>query len=390
MIEQNIVCFAKDWFEDPTSNNHVMKMLARDNQVLWLNSISTRTPDFKSSKDIAKIGRKLRSFVRGPTRVEERLAVYTPVVLPFPHSSAAIALNQQILKTTIGVLRRRFGMDDFQLWTFLPTAVGYAGRLGESLLVYYCTDEWSQFSHVDQARIAVMEAELCRKADLVFTTSRALLDRKKKLNAETHLAAHGVDQAHFAAALDERTPIAPEIAGLQHPILGFFGLIEDWIDVDLFGYLAQQRPDWSIVVIGEAKVDVSRLRRYPNIHLLGRKPYVDLPRYCRAFDVGLCPFVVNELTRSVNPIKFREYLSAGLPVVSTNIPEMAFHSDWCYIAEDAPGFLAACERALIEDSPERRRMRSDAMKGETWESKVAALGGHVKRVRERKRAHKRR
>jgi glycosyltransferase involved in cell wall biosynthesis len=381
MQDQNIVCFAKDWTEDPTSNNHVMKMLARDNEVLWLNSISTRTPNLASGSDLKKIGRKLASFAKGPVQVEPRLSVYTPIVLPFPHSKAASQVNARILRASVGLLRRRRKMADFQLWTFIPTAVKYAGKLGESLLVYYCTDEWSQFDSVDGARMSELEGELCRKADLVFTTSRTLLEKKKPLNPETHLASHGVDHAHFAAALDERTPVAEDMKGRARPVLGFFGLIESWIDVDLFAYLAEKRPAWTIAIVGKSKVDVSKLERYPNVVMTGRKPYEELPRYCKGWDVALCPFVLNELTRNVNPIKLREYLSAGLPVVSTGIPEMLHYPDWCYIANEPAAFLAACERALAEDSPARRRERSDAMKAETWEARVAALGDHVLRVR---------
>src|SRR5213075_1969161 len=98
---ENIVCFAKDWTEDPTSNNHVMKMLARDNRVLWMNSIATRTPSLTSSRDLGKIVTKLKSFVKGPINVENKLDIYTPVVLPFPHNPIAIRINEQILKQSI-------------------------------------------------------------------------------------------------------------------------------------------------------------------------------------------------------------------------------------------------------------------------------------------------
>lgn len=384
MRGENIVCFAKDWGHDPTSVNHVMEGLGQHNRVLWLNSIAARTPSLAQSSDVARMLGKLRSFARGPQRISDSFTVYTPIVLPFPYSRAAMAVNAQLLRAEVGVLRRRLGMADFQLWSFLPTAASYAGKLGESLLVYYCVDEWSQFSHVDGARMAAMEAELCRRADLVFCTARSLVARKRPLNPETHLAQHGVDHAHFAAALDERTPLPPALAALPKPVLGFFGLVQDWIDVALFVYLARQRPSWSLVIIGDAKVDVSELRALPNVLLTGRLPYAELPRWCKGFDVGLCPFVQNELTRHVDPIKLREYLSAGLPVVSTHLPELEA-SPWCAVTRDHAGFLAACERALADDSPARRRERSDAMRAETWEAKVSALGQHVARVKAERR-----
>jgi glycosyltransferase involved in cell wall biosynthesis len=376
----NIICFAKDWSEDPTSNNHVMRLLARDNEVLWLNSIATRAPKLSSGSDMAKIRRKLRSFVEGPQRVDAHLSVFTPLVLPFPHSRAAVRLNQQILRATTTVFRRRLGMRDFQLWSFIPTAVEYFGKLGESFRVYYCTDEWSHFSYVDGARVSEMERELCRRCDIVFTTSRTLLERKRAWNPETHLASHGVDWAHFARALAPETTVPSEIANLRRPILGFFGLVQDWIDIDLIGWLAQQRPDWTIVMIGKVAVDHSKYQNIPNLHWLGRKPYEELPRYCKGFDLGLIPFRINELTRNVNPIKLREYLSAGLPVVSTHLPECAAYPEWCTVADSREEFLAACTAALSSDSPQARRHRSDLMRAESWEHKVAELGSHILRL----------
>ncbi len=384
MKDENIVCFTKDWAEDPTSCNHIMRMLARDNRVLWLNSVCSRRPDFASGRDLRRIGRKLAAFAQGPQRVDHGLWVYTPLVLPFPHDPVAVALNRKLLRLTLAALRRRLGMRDFQLWSFLPTTGAYVG-LGESLAVYYCTDEWSAFAHVDGERVGAAEERLCRKADVVFTTSRSLLERKRAFNPETHLASHGVDHAHFAKALDEATPVAPEIAGLPRPVIGFFGLIERWIDLDLLSWVAERRPEWSIVLVGKATVDTSMLARHPNVHLIGRRPYADLPQFCKGFDVAVCPFALNELTRNVNPIKLREYLSAGVPTVSTAIPEAAAYSPACRIASDREGFLAACEAALTEGSGEERRRRSAAMGAETWEAKAEQIGRIVQDVRSRKR-----
>jgi glycosyltransferase involved in cell wall biosynthesis len=392
MQDQNIVCFAKDWFEDPTSNNHVMRILARTNQVLWLNSIATRRPDFTNGGDVGKIVKKLRSFARGPERVDAGLDIYTPIVLPFPHSRVANRVNQHIMRASIGALRRTRGMESFQLWTFLPTAAPYVGKLGESFLVYYCIDEWSRFSALDRERIIAMERELCRRADVVFTTSRPLLEAKRAYNPETHLALHGVDHAHFARALAPGTLVAEDIARLPRPVLGFIGLIEDWVDLELIEYLAARRPDWSFALIGKSKVDTSRLANHPNVHLLGHKPYASLPAYCKGFDVSLIPFVVNELTRHVNPIKLREYLSAGLACVSTDIPAVRDHAEpagealrgACCVASTRHEFHDAVDRALRTDSPAARRRRSDAMKTETWDDKVGQVGDIVLRVAERK------
>jgi glycosyltransferase involved in cell wall biosynthesis len=385
MLEgENIICFAKDWSEDPTSNNHVMRLLARRNRVLWLNSVSTRAPKLSSKTDLAKIARKVRDFSRGPREVAENLFVYTPLVFPFPHAPGAAALNQRLLRLTLEALRRKLAMPTYQLWAFIPTAQPYLGMPGERLVVYYCTDEWSRFSHVDGARIGRMERALCERADVVFTTARTLWERKRPLNPETHLALHGVDHAHFAAALDERTPPAQDLAGGGGPVIGFFGLVHDWIDISLLAHVARQRPHWTVAVIGKANVDLSSLAALPNVKLLGRRPYEELPRYCKAFSVGVMPFVLNQLTENVNPIKMREYLSAGLPVVSTDLPEVRGFSRHCRVAHTPDEFLAACDAAVAEDTPELRRQRSAEMASESWEAKVNELGRRVREAEARR------
>ena len=157
-------------------------------------------------------------------------------------------------------------------------------------------------------------------------------------------------------------------------------MIHDWIDLDLIAYVAEQRPTWTIALIGKTAVDVTRLLRYPNVRLLGRKTYESLPGYCKAFSVGLMPFVVNELTASVNPIKLREYLSAGLPVVSTDLPEARNYQQSCRVARSPEELLAACEQAVSTDTPALRHSRSEAMAGETWEARVNEIGRIVGEV----------
>jgi glycosyltransferase involved in cell wall biosynthesis len=381
---ENIICFAKDWSEDPTSNNHVMLLLAKENRVLWLNSIAMRRPNFAHSSDISKVWQKLKSFFQGAQTPARNLWIVTPIVLPFPHSKIAIAVNAFILRATISYYRRKLKMREFQLWTFLPNAVEYVGKLGESLVVYYCTDEWSKFSYLEGEKMSEMERRLMARADVCFMTANSLFEKKKNMNANTFLASHGVDHAHFEKALAKTTAIPADIATIPHPIIGFFGLIREWVDLDLLAKIASTHQNWSIVLIGRSDIDISRLELLPNIHLLGRRPYEALPGYCCAFDVGMIPFSVNELTININPIKLREYLSAGLPVVSTDLPEVKYYGDEVYIAHGHDEFISKIEQAIPEDSDETRRRRSDSMRGETWEARVTAVGIAIDTIRNAK------
>jgi glycosyltransferase involved in cell wall biosynthesis len=388
-----IIAFSKDWSESATANHHVLRQLAQARKVVWLNSIAMRRPRLSSGRDLRKIGRKLTAFTRGAIEVEKNLWVYTPLVLPFPHSPLASAINRQILRATVGALRKRLGIGAFELWSFLPTAGNYLGMLGESLLVYYCTDEYSLFSYVDERGTLMAERPLVEQADVVFATSAALLERKRVVNPATFLADHGVDHALFATALDPATAVPVELARLPRPIVGYYGTLQDWVDLSLIDRLATVHPEWSIVLIGPALVDTSTLRRHQNLHLLGPRPHAELPAYCKGFSVAMIPYLLGERMNYVNPVKLREYLSAGLPVVSTAVPEVLRYRDHCAVAQDHQEFEAAVVRALSADSPDARRSRSDAMRGQTWARKVAELCAttdHIRLERDRVATHGRR
>jgi glycosyltransferase involved in cell wall biosynthesis len=368
-----IIAFAKDWHEDPTSNHHVLRELAKSRRVLWLNSVGTRTPKLSSGRDLGKIARKLGEFAAGPVNVENDLWVFSPLVLPLPHSSAARRLNRELLRATIRGLRWRLGLSDFELWTFLPNVGDYVGALGESLAVYYCVDEWSMFSHLDQGETVAAEKKLLAKVDCVFATNHELAEAKRAHNPRTFVAPHGVDRALFAQALEQATVVPADLAALRSPVIGFYGTLRDWVDLELIAEVARARPDWCIALIGQQLDDVGPIAGIANVHLLGRKAHAELPAYCKGMRVGIIPYLINERMKFVNPIKLREYLAAGLPVVSTPVPEVCRYERWCAIAEGGAEFVAAIERALADDSPARRRERSASMEVETWPARVAEV-----------------
>lgn len=379
-----IIAFAKDWHEDPTSNHHVLRELAKTRRVLWLNSIGTRKPKLSSGRDLGKIRRKLGEFVRGPVNVENDLWVMSPLAIPLPGNGTAATINRTVLRTTLRALRLRLGIDRFQLWTFLPNTAPYVGTLGEDAAIYYCVDEWSMFSYLNREQTIAAERALLGKVDAVFAINNALADAKRRINPRTFVSPHGVDHALFARATYPGTVEPNDVVSLPHPRLGFYGTLQDWVDFDLIGHIAAARPAWQIVLIGQQLADVSQLRAFPNIHLLGQRRHDELPAYCKAFDVGLIPYRIDERMTFVNPLKLREYLSAGLPVVSTPVPEVARFSNLARVASSKEEFVAAIEQALAEVSLQQRLVRSEAMKNETWSARVAQVSRTIDEMAQRK------
>ncbi len=391
-MPEGIIAFAKDWNEDPTSNHHVLRELARSRRVLWLNSLATRTPKLSSARDLGKIRRKLGEFVKGPVRVENDLWVFTPLVLPFPHLPAARVANRLALRATIAALRLRLGLSTFHLWTFLPNVADYVGVLGEELAVYYCVDEWSMFSYLDRERTVDLERRLLGKVDAVFAINHALAEAKRAVNPSTFVSPHGVDVALFGRALASDTKIPDDLAAIRangRPVVGFYGTLQDWVDLELVEEVAKSRPEWSFVLLGQIMVDVEKLRRLPNVHLLGRRTHAELPAYCKGFDVGIIPYRRQERMEFVNPIKLREYLAAGLPVVSTSVPEVVRYGERCAIADTAPDFARAIEAALSRDSAEARRQRAAAMTNESWSARVAEVARTIDQIAAAKPSAKR-
>ncbi|MCA9255249.1 MAG: glycosyltransferase, partial [Phycisphaerales bacterium] len=346
MIEdRNIICIASNYWYDPTSKHHVMNLLSRRNHVIWVNYHASRRPT-ASVRDFGAIVGKLRQIVAGPRKVHENLTVVTPLVVPMPGSEAAADLNATLLTRQIRSVLKSLPKRPTQLWSFAPDVDYLCGKFDEEAIVYYCVDEFSQFTGYDAMAILESERHLAARADLTIVTSKQLLATKRPISRRILHAPHGVDVEHFAKAASGDIRVPDDIAELPRPILGFWGLIQDWVDVDLIATVAKRRPDWSIALIGDAATDVGPLESLENVCLLGRRPYEQLPAYAAGIDVGLIPFRINELTRAVNPIKLREYLSAGLPVVATPLPEVADYADFVSIASNTDAFIDACDQSL--------------------------------------------
>lgn len=365
---KNIICFANDWHSDPTSKHQIMKLLSEHNRVLWVNSIGLRKPGL-GGRDVKRIAGKLRSFSRGAEKINDNLYVFTPVVIPFHGSEMARKINTALLKSALDHYIRKLHMKDVIYWSYLPN-VGYiVDRMDRQLLVYHCVDEWSKFSFIDDD-IIHKERELCGMSDVVFASARALYESRKPYNTNTHYISHGVDYDFFHNGKTADIDLPEDMAGITSPIAGFFGLIHEWIDLDLLEFVISRNPGVNFVFIGECSVDTGRLEAHDNAHFLGQKKYSDLIAYAKHFDIGLIPFKVNELTVNVNPIKLKEYLALGIPVVSVDLPEISFYRDVVRIAADRDAFDAALKDELAGRNLATPEALDNVARMETWEAKI--------------------
>lgn len=372
MINENIVCFANDWDADPTSKHQVMKILARTNRVLWVNSIGLRSPGV-SSQDMSRIATKVRKFWRGPVQITPNLHVLTPLVVPFHGLPGIPAVNAWWLGRYVRAQARKLGMERFQLWTFMPTTAPLVSHLKPQKVVYYCVDEWSAFSFLNGKLMEHMEQSLIRQSDVVIASAEKLYMTKRVLHPRTYWVPHGVDTAHFARAQTVETPVAPELLQMKPPVIGFWGLIHEWIDLDLIKTIAERHPDWTIALVGKAGVPCDLFNGLPNIHLIGTRPYAALPEFAKGFTAAILPFKVNRLTENVNPIKLREYLAAGLPVVSTALPEVRHYAGVVRIGRTVDEFVHELELAVQETGEDAKRKRMDAVQGESWDARVQQI-----------------
>lgn len=373
---RDLVVFSNDWDGDPLSKVHIMRILSKENRVLWVNSIGNRAPK-ANTHDLQRIWRKLSSFTEGIREVEPNLFVLAPLAIPFYGSEAVRMANRELLRVQVKRAMKQLRFQRPISWSFLPASAPVSGTLGEEFVVYHCVDEFSAFSDTNGRHIAELEERLLRKADLVITSAERLRENKAKVNPNTVLVRHGTDYRHFVKACDASTEIPADIANLPKPIIGFFGLMADWVDQEAIIATAKAHPEGSVVIIGKVApdCDVTALKAVPNIHLLGRKSYASLPGYCKAFDVALMPFTVNELTLNANPLKVREYLAAGLPVVSTDIPEVR-KVGLCKMATSTEDFVRKVDECLAE-GPGPNRERAERIFHESWDARVEEIRGHV-------------
>jgi len=319
-----------------------------------------------------------------PCEGVEVLRAHTPVEHAGFHDDQLSALQPMIS----GYLAEH-RIDDYVVWFYTPMALPLLGDLSPRAIVYDCMDELSAFRNAPR-QMRQRETALLKSADLVATCGPRLYEAKRAANPNVLCVLSAVDAEHYSArrATADAAAMARADAlqgGIAAPRLGFFGVIDERLDLDLVARVADAEPGWQIVMVGPVvKIDEAALPRRPNLHYLGQQPYALLPQLVAGWSACLMPFALNESTEFISPTKTLEYMAAGKPVVSTPIHDVkAMFGDIVAIAPDAATFIAACRLALGESPAqreERERRMAERVREHTWDAAAATIRSALEAV----------
>jgi glycosyltransferase involved in cell wall biosynthesis len=386
MLEpESCVLFSTADWDAPywTNKQHTAALLGkRGTQVLYIESVGLRAPSASSGKDWSRLGRRLvtglRSLLIGPRHVQNNVWVLSPLVIPFKHDHAWVRwFNQNLLQLQIRLFLGFRKLKKPLIWTYHPFMLDVLEGMSTDKLIYHCVDDLSAVPGIDSTAFKAEELRLLKTSDVVFATAPALAEYCSQHNANTHFLANVVDIDHFGKAFSAQA-IPEDLSRIPEPRLGYHGVLSDFkLDFQLLLNVARLKPKWSFVFIGEEREGqksplLQELSRLPNVHFLGYRAYEVLPEYLRGIQVGLLPSLINEYTRGMFPMKYYEYLAAGVPVVST---PLSFANS--VLAGLLTGATAAAFSKAVEDQLNHGRFdRTQAIElvgDNTWNSRLVKM-----------------
>ncbi|MCD6459379.1 glycosyltransferase [bacterium] len=361
------IIFSDDWGVHPSSCQHLFKHIAKDNNVLWVNTIM-RLPALKISEikkifqKVFKINRKISSDDNLILHLRTVRPFMFPIFNPFFRKINKLLLTYQLKK-----LLNKINFHDPVFVTTLPIAADIVSTLDVKKIIYYCVDEFSQWPGHNKKYMRDMEKLLIKSSDVVITTSKTLYDSKKDFSKKIYHLPHGADISHFKPRLNIKKTAFP------HPLLGYYGLFDERNDLDLLEKILKREPNWNIIIIGEVRIDISALKKYPNIIFYGKVSYENLPDIVSNFDICSLPYLINELTVNINPLKFMEYLSTHIPIVTTALPDLKKYSPYIGWARNFNEFMKQVKKFLNENKDNRKERLEKTrlyLIDQSWEEKT--------------------
>lgn len=376
-----IVVFGDDWGRYVSTLQHLFRHIALEYPVVWVNAIGHRPPSL-SLADMRRAVEKVRAMARPrpPVRAGSGLTgggapatiIEPRGVLPWHQLGPIHRHNTRLLQRLIRERLAALGLTRPPvLVTGTPPSAGVVGTLGEAASVYFCMDDFLNFPGVSAKMIAPLERRLLQKVDGLVATAKSLTELKLPATGRAWHLPQGVNYEHFSAP----RPEPADLAAIARPRIGFAGTVGGCCDLFLVRRIAEAYPEASVVLVGPISADSATMDaiRRPNLHVLGLRPYSELPAYVQHFDAGLIPYVLNDWTRAVDSLKLLEYLAAGLPVVTSAMPEAMKYAAMVTITSNDDAFVQAVGPALADGSAEARRRRQAFASGHTWKQRAGKL-----------------
>jgi glycosyltransferase involved in cell wall biosynthesis len=372
-----VICFGgADWWYHNRAHYdlQMMRELSRIVPVLYVNSIGVRIPKPTEGVMFAKrVIRKLKSFRRGVVNVRENFTVMSPVVIP---GRVGMALSKRILGPQVRAAARRAGMARPLVWVTCPPAADAVDAISPEAVIYERTDRWEEFPEADIAQIRRYDRFMKQRADLTLYCATVLFDEERGACRRATYVDHGVDFESFSKADGADCPA--DVKTVNPPRIIFVGGIDNHtFDAPLFVEVARNLPDLQFVLIGSCSLSEGWCR-LPNVHLLGRRPYEEVPAYMAAADVLIMPWLQNEWIRACNPVKLKEYLAVGRPVVTTWFEELRRYEGYVHVAKGAGEFARAIRRSL-EEKCDAERLRG-RVRRDTWQDKAGAVVAELESI----------
>ncbi len=384
---ERILCVTmSDWDGPKYGRHHLMNIIANKHKVVWVEE-----PVSFGKFSVRKISRFLK-FLKPPRKIKENLIILTPPPsLPFIDILPLFnMINGFVLCLWLKSKLRGLGFSPTIFWAFFCFTPYLVGKFGENLSIYFCNDPY-----FDNQFMIANERELCQKVDLIFTVSNHLTDTKKEYNNNCHTILHGVDVDSFCS---NNIPVPEDVKHIKKPIIGYVGAIKGYMDFDLLKYLANEHPEWSILLVGHMlKMRAAEwekwqsLEQQQNIYILGKKEGKQIPGYIKLLDVALFPYNVEKCKDYKKglywqvPLKFFEYLVMGKPIVSTDYTGYeGIPANYYEMAHTNQEFLHKIEKSLLEDSEAKKSQRIACARKNSWQHRVEQMAGYISATRTRK------
>ena len=378
-----VILYGPPWDQPAKLSKHQFALLwSKESKVLYVESPPNTLSFLTRTKEAFRL---LKRFIKGPVEVEKRLWVTTYFyILPFRGKKYLLggewvnALNQYIIKRVftkqikdLGLVKPIFIVGDAHAHPLLKT-------IDKKSIIYHCSDDYTLVPSYPES-FPELEKKFIKECTLVVTTAEELKKAKQVYNSNTIAIPNGANIEHFFQTQDDKIRIANDIVSLRKPIVGYIGSVFRWLNLEWIEYAAKNNQDCTFVFIGPITIDISKIKREKNIIFLGPRNYNDLPSYLKGFDIATIPFTIDGVTLKASPIKFYEYLASGVPIISTDLPDLKDFRHLVSLVQTKEEFSNSISYEIENNSQEKIKDRMNIAKNFSWQARFDALNEAINR-----------